>query len=370
MIRITRWTESIGGLTVTIGAIMFLLYGADKSLASLEQSELRSEAYDKYQSGNAHLAEGRAHEAISDLTRACALERNNREYGIALATAQIVDRQLEAADETLNDVLQRDSNDSRANLLMARIMAAQKQYAEADSYYHRAIYGSWVKDAEHSSVEARLELVDFLAQHGTPKELLADLLPLEGEAQINRGFARKLPGLFLRAGSLNRAEEAYRSLIKQQPDDVEAYSGLARAELISGNYQAAQLAFTDALRRKPGDPTLVQWRATSGKVMALDPTPRRLPSSEKYRRSMELLALTEDAVKSCVEGKEAPPSVQPLLDLADRLRGEKVKGFLPNELAEQRLDAAEKLWQARLKLCANPPEWNDALALVMQKLAQ
>jgi hypothetical protein len=43
---------------------------------------------------------------------------------------------------------------------------------------------------------------------------------------------------------------------------------------------------------------------------------------------------------------------------------------LPNELAEQKLDAAEKLWQARIKFCARPPAWNDALALVMQKLAQ
>jgi tetratricopeptide (TPR) repeat protein len=268
MIRMTSWTESIGGLTVTVAAIMFLLYGADKSLASLEQSELRSEARRKYQSGNTYLAEGRAHEAVSDFTRACALERNNREYAVALATAQIADRQLEAADETLNDVLQRDSNDSRANLLMARILAAQKQYVEADSYYHRAIYGSWVRDADHASVAARLELVDFLAQHGTPKELLADLLPLEGEAQTDHAFARKLPDLFLRAGSVNRAEEAYRSLIRQQPDDVDAYAGLARAELISGNYQAAQLAFTDALRRNPGDPTLVQWREIAGRVMA------------------------------------------------------------------------------------------------------
>ena len=369
MIRMTSWTESIGGLSLITVAIMFLLYGADKSLADLETSELRSEALRKYQSGNTHLAEGRAREAISDFTRACALERNNREYEIALAMAQIADKQLAAADETLNDVLQRYSNDSRANLLMARIMVARKQYAEADSYYHRAIYGSWVRDAEHSSVEARLELVNFLSQHGTPKELLADLLPLESEAQTNHDFARKLPDLFL-AGSVNRAVEAYRSLIRQQPDDVEAYAGSARAELISGNYQAAQLAFTNALRRKPGDATLVQWIAIAGKVMALDPTPRRLPSHEKYRRSMELLASTEDAAKACVAGKEAAPSIQPLLDSADRLIAAKVKGSLPNELAEQRLDAAEKLWQARIKLCGRPPAWNDALALVMQKLAQ
>ena len=50
--------------------------------------------------------------------------------------------------------------------------------------------------------------------------------------------------------------------------------------------------------------------------------------------------------------------------------GVRVKGALPNELAEQRLDLAEKLWRARVKVCATPPAWNDSLALVMQKLAQ
>ena len=370
MARLTRWTDSIGGLTIIIVAIIFVLYGTDRSLANLEKSEVRSEARRRYDSGNKLLREGRAREAVADFARATVLERNNREYLIPLATAQIAAKQLEAAEDTLNNLLERNSNDSGANLLMARLMVAEKRYAEADSYYHRAIYGSWAGDSGHSSVEARLELVDFLAKHGTPKELLSDLLPLENEAETNRTIAEKLPELFLRAGSVNRAKEAYQSLIKQEPGDVDAYAGLARAELISGNYQAAQLAFSGALRRKPDDPALRQWIAIAGRVMALDPTPRRLPSSEKYSRSMELLGLTEDALKACVSGKEAADSIQPLLDSADQLRAARVKGALPNELAEQRLDLAEKLWRARVKVCATPPAWNDSLALVMQKLAQ
>jgi hypothetical protein len=75
-------------------------------------------------------------------------------------------------------------------------------------------------------------------------------------------------------------------------------------------------------------------------------------------------------VKTCVSEKDAVDSIQPLLDSADQLRAAKVKGSLPNELAEQRLDVAEELWRTRIKLCATAPAWNDALALVMQKLAQ
>jgi tetratricopeptide (TPR) repeat protein len=369
MPRFAGFTESILGLALLVLMVIFLLYGVDKSLASLEQSELRAEARNRYRLGNSHLQAGRALEAIGDFERAHALERGNREYEITLAAAQIAGNQLRAADDTLNEVLQLDSNDARANLLMARVMVAEHRYPEADSYYHRAIYGSWLSGAGPDRVQARLELVDFLAKHGTQSELLSELLPLESEAKTNRDFARELPELFLRAGSVTRAADAYRSLIKQNPDDVQAYAGLGRAELLQGNYQAAQVAITNALRRKPGDATLAQSMDLVGKVMALDPTPRRLPSIEKYRRSVVLLGLTEDALKSCLGGKDTPAD-RPLLAFADGLRGMKAPGALPNELAEERLDAAEQLWQARSKLCANPAVPDDALALVMRKLAQ
>jgi hypothetical protein len=52
MAPLTRWTESIGGLTVITAAIIFVLYGTDRSLANLEKSEVRSEARHNYDSGN------------------------------------------------------------------------------------------------------------------------------------------------------------------------------------------------------------------------------------------------------------------------------------------------------------------------------
>ena len=355
---------------ILIAAAFFFLYGADRSLAGLEQSELKAEARGRYLSGNENLKAGRAAEAVADFERAHALERNDREYELALAAAHIAANQLDAASETLNDALQRDSNDARANLLMARVMVAKQQYPAADSYYHRAIYGSWMRDADGDSAQARLELVEFLAIHGTGKELLSELLPLENDAAANPAIARRLPDLFLRAGSPNRAVTAYRSLIEQDPNDVQAYAGLARAELLLGNYSAAQAAFRDALRRRSGDPALRESMELAGKVMALDPTPRRLESSEKYRRSMELLGLTEDAAKSCVAGDKPPDELQPLLDSAESFKKKKASGLMANESAEARLDLAEKLWHARLKLCPSAPGPNDALALVMEKLAQ
>jgi tetratricopeptide (TPR) repeat protein len=367
---VSRLTGSAPGLAILVAAAIFLLYGADRSLAGLEQSELKAEARSRYLSGNEKLKAGRALEAGADFERALVLKRNDREYEVALATAEIAANQLDAASETLNDVLRRDSNDARANLLMARAMVAKQQYPAADSYYHRAIYGSWMRDGDRDSTQARLELVEFLAVHGTGKELLSELLPLESEAATNRAVARRLPELFLRAGSPSRALTAYRSLIEHDPDDVQAYAGLARTELLLGNYSEARGAFRDALRRRSGDPVLRESMELAGKVMALDPTPRRLESSEKYRRSMELLGLSEEAVKGCVAGGKPPDFLQPLLDSAERFRTKKAPGSTANESAEERLDLAEKLWQARLKLCASAPGPNDALALVMEKLAQ
>ncbi len=330
----------------------------------------KAEARSRYLSGTEKLKAGRAAEAIADFERAHSLARNDREYELGLATAHLACGHLDAASEALNDALQRDSNDARANLLMARVMVAKQQYAAADSYYHRAIYGSWSRDGDRDSAQARLELVEFLAVHASGKEMLSELLPLESEAATNRDIAKRLPDLFLRAGSPNRAATAYRSLIARDPDDIQAYAGLARVELLLGNYPAAQTAFRAALRRRSGDPALRESMELAGKVMALDPTPRRLESSEKFRRSMELLGLAEDAAKSCVAGGKPPDSLQALLDAAEDFKKKKASGSMANELAEERLGLAERLWQARLKLCSSAPGPNDALALVMEKVTR
>ena len=102
-------------------------------------------------------------------------------------------------------------------------------------------------------------------------------------------------------------------------------------------------------------------------LTALDPTSRRLPSMEKYRRSLRVLQLTFAAASCLNKNTEA----KPLLDAAQSAIAQKVPARLTNEDSEAKLELAEKLWHARLKDCGGEPGTNEeALRLIMEKLSK
>jgi tetratricopeptide (TPR) repeat protein len=158
---------------------------------------------------------------------------------------------------------------------MARTVIALNQLDDADSFYHRAIYGSWSDGAPANQNRVRLELADWLAKRQSKDELLAELMPLQPAARRDPPMSRRLAELFLVAGSPARAAAEYRALIADHPEDAALYKGLGQAELESGNYRAAERAFQEALRKNPDDREIEERMRMIRAVIALDPTPRR-----------------------------------------------------------------------------------------------
>src|SRR5579859_1120663 len=137
---------------------MVALYGVDKFLAAQETRELEQAASSHFDAGQKLLRERKPHQAVEELARAHAIDRTNPEYLLSLAEAELDDHQLSAARAPLDEALEQNSNDGRANLLMARLMDQGGRFKDADSYYHRAIYGEWPPNAAGSSGKVRLEL--------------------------------------------------------------------------------------------------------------------------------------------------------------------------------------------------------------------
>ncbi len=348
-------------LALIVLAVMAALYGVDKFLAAQEQSEVDQEASSNFAAGQKLLNAAKPHQAVDNFARAHSLDRNNHEYLLFLATAQLADRQFAAARSTLEEALEDDSNDGRANLLMARLLAAEGRFKDADSFYHRAIYGTWPSHAPNPAAKARLELVDMLADHGSNQELLSELLLLENEPSQDLATKKKIAALFLRAGSAQRAAEAYRNLIHEDPQDADIFVGLGEAEILDGNYHAAENALLNALRRRLDDPQIQSQLGMVAKLATLDPTVRRLSSAEKYRRSVAILDLVQQELNACLPKALATPA--PAVP-------QKLQGPVNNEMAEARLDEAEKLWKRREEDCRQPPSADDPLRLVMKKLSQ
>jgi cytochrome c-type biogenesis protein CcmH/NrfG len=344
-------------LVIGIAVTMAAIYSADQFLARLEQRELDAQARHQYASGVSLLRDGHYTQAIEAFRTARSLDRDNASFNLSLADALIRDHQPERAVDTLAEILDKDSNDGQANLLMARAMDEERQYPSADSYFHRAIYGTWPPKTEAEQVNARIELVHWLAQRGDQKGLLSELILLDPLARSDSQVARELPALYQQAGSESRAIDAYRNWLHANPTDAEAYAGLGETELRSGNFRAARQAFARAADLNPDNTSWKHLAEVSFDALELDPTPRGLSSQDKLARSSRILTLTAAAVAPCADSQ--------LTQKAQQLIAEK-KPTVTNESAETRLDLAETLWNTRPAACSQ----DELLTALMHKLAQ
>lgn len=361
------------GLIAIIALVIAGLATVDRFLERAQNSEVQSLAERSYADGLRFRRAGKVNEAVEAFRKAHSLERRNSEYELQLIKALIDAKKPEEADLLVREILDREPNNGRANLYAAHLMIAEEKTVEAESYYHRAIYGEWPDDALSHRIAVRMELADFLAARGRQEELLAELLPLQEEAGNDPAAQRRIARLFLAAGSPSRAAEEYRALIKQNSKDGDAYAGLGQAELQMGNYRAAREAFLGAASRKPNDPAIQKKVELSTTLNALDPTARKLTSNEKYRRSLQILELARSDLQSCLSTNPAgvPDSTRQLLRSIDDTLTKKSPAAVTNELAEQVLGLGEDALQARIKLCGKAVSANEEpLRLIMEKLAQ
>lgn len=360
------------GPTFSLIAFLALLIGslhtADMFLAKVERSDQKREAARFFREGTQLLRQSQSARAVDSLRKAYVAERENRQYQLQLVSALMTDQQLDEAGKTLEDLLRRDPNNGEANLLSARLMIQKNSSAEAEPYFHRAIYGAWPGNAALHTMETRLELADFLASRANAKGLLAELLTLEGEAPKDPAARKHIARMFIVAGSPARAVSAYRELIEDYPNDSEASAGLGEAELARGNYLAAQAAFQRALHKNPDDANARRDSQLANTLTALDPTPRRLSSIEKYKRSISILERAANSLKHC--GAETTEVAQTLAAV-DKALPKKALAAATNELAEEKLTLAGQVWKVRTRLCGKDAETDDEpLRLILEKLDQ
>ena len=354
-------------MLIALALIVGGLWSLDVFLARTERLAVQNEANRFFRQGVLLLQEGRSRAAVDLLRRANSMVRDNRDYQLNYVAALTAARRFDEADANSKTLLEADPNNGPANLASARLMVQENKIPEAESHYHRAIYGAWPENAPAHRLAVRLELVRLLQSRSEHEELQAELLALEADAQANPAILKQVAQLFLTEGASTRAANVYHELSERNPNDIDAYVGLGEAELAQGNYRAALAAFLDANHRDPGNPEVLRGIVLSNRISALDPTPRRLKSAEKFARSTEILQLARDAVNAC-----ASPAgdLKGMVADADKMLAEKTPAHVTNELAEARLAFAEQLWQARTKTCGpSTSAQEQPLRLIMTKLA-
>jgi len=354
---------TFGMVLASIAALLVF----DLWLARIDARESRMHALHLFQDGESLLAASQPTEAADRFASAQALERSNVRYAVALAEALLADGRVNEAEVQLRSVLGRAETDGAANLVMARILAREGRPDDAVAFYHRAIYGEWAADSSRQALHARLELIDLLARREAGHGLLAELLPLQDTDPDSVDLRRRLGHLFLLADSPERALPFFRELLKRDPDDGDAYAGMAEAALLLGNFRTARADLVIATRLIPDSTRFATLLEVADTVLALDPLARGIGHVARFERARTVLRLSADATSACASSagsRQLADSARVLLSAGN---GAGSDGDA--EAADAFLDLAGELWSRRDARCtAERSPTMRALALIQKKL--
>jgi tetratricopeptide (TPR) repeat protein len=361
----------------TIALMLLAIAGLaalDQFLARTEQNEVRGAALRSWEQGTQLLRQGHAAEALDALRNAHTLVLDNVAYELDMIPALMALGRTAEADPLMDDVLQREPNDGAANLMAGRLMVKEGRARDAVAYYHRAIYGEWPGDALVHRVDARFELIQYLAGQGSGRqsgqELLAELISLEAEPDRDESRQRRIAQFFLQAGAPNRAAGVYQGLVARDPNDAANYEGLGEADMEQGDYRGARSAFMQAAQRQP-DKYIEHRLELLDEVIGIDPTPRRLPMAEKYQRSLRILELARVDLEGLLAQRPSAATSETanLLKAAGDVAASTVPGQVTNEQAEQNLDLASRIWKLRIAIFGTPAAGQEEeLRLIMQRI--
>jgi tetratricopeptide (TPR) repeat protein len=359
------------GTFAIIFAAIAGLWVFDSFLERVDRRETMAEAQRSFVEGQALAAAGRNAEAVEQFRSALTNARNNRDYQLALANALLAVGKMAEAASTANEVLERDSTDGAANLTMARIDFLEGGIENAESYYHRAIYGRWPSDAARHRTEARLELIDRLSRQDLTRpdarqELLAELLAVEGDV-TDVATRKRLAHLYLAAGSPSHSAQLFQTIVHERHDDGDAYAGLGEADLAQRNYRQARADFETALHYERGNVDIRKRLDLTDEVLGLDPMTRGLSAAERYGRSALLLKLTNDALNGCA-GQNPSPDIADLLNKSARALESRVGHAQESDAVDSNMDLALELWKARGKVCGPLADQEQPLAMVLAEV--
>lgn len=326
---------------VVVSIIAFLFF--DLSLAAIDRRESATHAASSYERGSALLRSHDADAALDQFRIAVGLDRTNVDYSLALAAAMLQAGHASDAESTLKVLLTRTENEGAVNLTMAHVMVREGRVPEAKAYFHRAIFGRWGADSAARRTQARFELIQLLSERGAPSELLAELLPFEDVSPDSIALRRKLGRLFLLGGSPARAANMFRSVLRSDPGDGDAYAGMGEAALALGNFRTAKADFSEAAARRPDDTRISDRMALVDTILALDPGVNDLTPDERFERGRRLLARTLDALASCGE----PSSAASARDLLDRVPVPTAR----RAAGDAMVAAAIERWNSRSRRC-------------------
>jgi tetratricopeptide (TPR) repeat protein len=257
-----------------------------------------------FATGEGDLAAGQSGSAITALRRAVAIDRDNRQYRLALARALVAAGEDSGARQVLIGLRQSSPEDPEANLPLARLERRQGDAAAAMRYYQSALHGTWGADHENRRRDVRVEFVRYLLALGDRARALSELLVLSGNLPDDVAWHVEAAGLFRTAGDPARALSHFRRALRLDSTSRAALAGAGEAAFDLGDYAAAR-RFLRAARLEPSNPDfgrLSELLDVADLVLERDPLRPRLLPTERRQRVMADVVHVKERLDDCITG--------------------------------------------------------------------
>ncbi|HXW91459.1 MAG TPA: tetratricopeptide repeat protein [Terriglobales bacterium] len=310
--------EPITNRPTMVIAILVLLallgwFGVSRLVNRFQQEE-KALARHLYRQGLEEQQSGKQDLAIEHFRAALGYDGDNFQYQLSLARALRDGGRTEEAGSYLISLWERFPQSGEVNLALGRLAAREGSLDRVMQYYHNAIYGLWVSDAEQNRARAWLELIAWLLRWNARAQAQAELIGLSANLPPNPELALRTATLFARVQDYEHALAHYRRVLESDPANPSALAGAGEAAYQLSRYRTAVQYLQAAAKASPRDAHLTEVLTTSKLILQEDPFNRGISTLERDRRLRIIFHDAGQRLDTCMHARAQPSNPQPQAD--------------------------------------------------------
>ena len=249
--------------------------------------------------GDAAMLAGDAPVAADDYRTALSYDREDDLYRLRLAQALLASNRLNEARSHLVSLWDEEPASGEVNLALGRLYARRNSAPQAARYYRNAINGVWDSAPQQHRIATRFELIDYLMERHDTGQASAELLALQADQPPAVSDQLRLAGLLLQVGEATRSIDTYKRILRDDPNEAQAWLGLGNASIALGDYQGAEHALAIALEHNSDSTEAHQQLELVREVLRVAPSLRGLSLAERTHRVAEAFNAALSRLTSC-----------------------------------------------------------------------
>jgi tetratricopeptide (TPR) repeat protein len=361
--RLSRFVHRELILIVVLAGAAGAGFLATRAAAAADHRLRQRQASAWFDAGRGHLAAGRLDDALGDLRRAVARDRDNRRYRLALASALVASGRDEEARGLLLALRDAQPEEPETNLQLARLEGRAGNGEGARRYYEGALAALWRPEQAARRRTIRLELIDALLTRQQHARALAELLVLASNVPDTPRIQTDVARRFLLAGDPGRAQAHFLRVLRVQSGNRDALAGAGEASFALADYSSARRYLTAV---PEPDARLADMRDVARLVLAGDPLAPRLPAAERRRRLRAAVDQATVRLEQCLGGAaETSGELESLQPRATQMRALLVRRNPPRDVVDDGVDLVHRIEAVAARHCAAPASSFDRALLLI-----